>query len=355
MLARLRLWWFAAVAFVAIFGIGELAIWIGESVRGPNWWAQDFVTYDAARRILDGAPLYADRLYLYPPVGALLGFPFLVLDRFTASLVLAAGKVLIAAACALWFTRGWPTMQRGLAVVALITSLPFLHDLFLGNTNGLVAAAIVPAVAGRSRPRNGVLLGLAGALLAKPLLIPVLLWLVVWRRETALGAMLAGAVATLMGLVMFGPAAYADWFDAVRTGSIWLSTPFAGNHGVTSYDPALWPPVAALVGVLFLVVLVRGGAQTGLIWALASPILLLSYAGTYSALPIALTLPIIGPRWPMLALAIVALSPVATTIPLPFYAAGILLASLWIREPRVAVRDARTPASVALELPPSAT
>src|SRR5512143_1356369 len=97
--ARMRLAWFAAIVFVAVFGLGNLAIWIGESIRGPSWWAIDFTTYDAARRVIDGGTLYTDPKYLYPPVGSLLGFPFLVVDRFTASLVLALGKVLIAAVC----------------------------------------------------------------------------------------------------------------------------------------------------------------------------------------------------------------------------------------------------------------
>jgi len=33
---RARLAWFAAVAFVAIFGIGNLYLWIRESLDGPS-------------------------------------------------------------------------------------------------------------------------------------------------------------------------------------------------------------------------------------------------------------------------------------------------------------------------------
>jgi alkylation response protein AidB-like acyl-CoA dehydrogenase len=69
-------------------------------------------------------------------------------------------------------------------------------------------------------------------------------------------------------------------------------------------------------------------------WAAASGILLAPYAGTYSALPIALALPAIGPLAPALALVIVAISPIATTTPLPFYAAGMMLAALALHEPR---------------------
>ncbi|MBI3747389.1 MAG: hypothetical protein HY262_00850, partial [Chloroflexi bacterium] len=100
--ARMRLWWFAAVVFVAVFGLGNLAIWIGESIRGPSWWAIDFTIYGAAQRAIDGAALYADPMYVYAPAGALLGLPFLILDRFSSSLVLAAGKILVTAGCVLW-------------------------------------------------------------------------------------------------------------------------------------------------------------------------------------------------------------------------------------------------------------
>jgi Glycosyltransferase family 87 len=350
--ARMRLWWFAAVAFVAIFGIGDLAIWIGESIRGPNWWAIDFTTYDAAKRVVHGQPLYVDPKYLYPPFGALLGFPFLVIDRFPASLVLAGGKLLIAGAGVLWLTSTWKMSNRVLAVVGLITSLPFLHDLMLGNTNVLVVAAIAPSVFGRSHPRNGILLGLAAAAFAKPLLIPVLLWLVIWRRGTFVGAAVAGAIATMVGVVIFGPKAYLDWVaaDGARPD---LSTPFAGNHGITAVDPALWAPVAAVVTMLLILVLLRGGMRTGLVWAVASGVLLAPYAGTYAALPIALALPAIATFSPVLALVIVALSPVATTIPLPLYVAAILVASLAFREPREAATENRVPGEGALAPPPA--
>jgi hypothetical protein len=57
MSARMRLGWFAAVVFVAIFGLGSLAIWIGESIRGPSWWASDLqLVLDAGSRMGSGLP-----------------------------------------------------------------------------------------------------------------------------------------------------------------------------------------------------------------------------------------------------------------------------------------------------------
>jgi Glycosyltransferase family 87 len=332
MSARMRLGWFAAVVFVVLFGLGELAGWIGESLRGPSWWAIDFVTYDAARRVADGAALYADPKYLYPPLASLLGIPFLLVDRFSASLILAAVKILLAAYSVMWLTPGWTVGSRALAMVTLVTSLPFLHDLMLANTNVLLVAAMVPAMFGQSRPRNGVLLGLATAAFAKPLVIPVVLWLAIWRRGSFVGAAIAGAAGSVLAAVVLGPGSYADWVASVRAGSVWLSEPFIGNHGVTALSPALWAPIAAVTAIATLGVLAMRGPRVGLVWAAASGILLAPYAGTYGALPVVLALPAIGPLAPVLALVIVAISPIATTHPLPFYAAGIMLASLALRE-----------------------
>jgi len=92
---------------------------------------------------------------------------------------------------------------------------------------------------------------------------------------------------------------------------------------------------------------VATGPRVGLVWAMASGILLAPYVGTYGALPTAVALPTIGPLAPALALVIVAASPIATTHPLPFYAAGILLASLALRERRAAGEDVGLPPAAA--------
>jgi hypothetical protein len=163
--------------------------------------------------------------------------------------------------------------------------------------------------------------------------VPVFLWLLVYRRPVLAGTVATGLAATAVGLVLAGPAAYVDWASALAAGRQYAE-PFAGNHGVSAVIPELWVPVAAVTAIGLLLVLVRRGPRVGLIWAVTSGILIAPYAGTYSALPIAIALPAIAPLSPALAFAIVALSPIATTIPLPLYAAGILLASLGLREPR---------------------
>jgi hypothetical protein len=347
MSARMRLGWFAAVVFVAIFGVGELARWIGESLQGPSWWAIDLqLVLDAGTRLGSGQPLYADPKFLYPPLAAVVGRPLTLFDSFTISLLYAALKVVLGVIAVRALTRGWRPLDRLLAVVGLVCSLPFLHDVMLGNANVLLVGAMAVAVFGRPTPRSGVLLGLAAAVFAKPFLVPVLLWLLVFRRPAFAGTVAAGLAATAAGVLLAGPSAYVAWASALAAGSRYAE-PFAGNHGVTALAPELWGPVAAATAAALLLVLARRGPRVGLAWAAAAGILLAPYVGTYGALPIAVALPAIGPLAPALALVIVAISPIATTHPLPFYAAGIMLASLALRERRAASKN--------MGLPPAAT
>jgi Glycosyltransferase family 87 len=334
MSARMRLAWFGAIGFVAIFGLGELVGWIGESLRGPSWWAIDLqLVLDAGARLGSGQPLYADPKFLYPPLAAVVGRPLALLDPFAISLLYAALKVVLAVIAVRALTPGWRPPNRVLAVVGLVCSLPFLHDVMLGNANVLLVGAMAVAVFARPTPRSGVLLGLAAAIFAKPLLAPLLLWLLVFRRPVFAGAVAAGLAATAAGVLVAGLSAYVAWTSALAAGSKYAE-PFAGNHGLTALAPTLWAPVAVVTATLLAVVLARRGPRVGLASAAASGILLAPYVGTYGALPVALALPAIGPLAPGLALLIVAVSPVATTHPLPFYAAGIMLASLALRERR---------------------
>ena len=153
---RMRLAWFAAVAFVAIFGAAEFAGWIAECVRGPSWWATDLaIVLDAGQRLVLGQPLYADPRFLYPPLAAVVAAPLTVLDPFALSLAYVALKLTLTAIAVLALTSGWRSGDRGLVVVGLVMSLPFLHDVFLGNANVLLVAAIAMAAFGRQTPVAG--------------------------------------------------------------------------------------------------------------------------------------------------------------------------------------------------------
>ena len=327
--------WFAAVAFVVIFGLGEFSGWVRSAWAGNGWWGIDLqLDLDAAARMARGAPIYAEPRFLYSPLFALLVRPLLDLSFDVASLGLAALKFALAGTAVLAFTRGWRPAQRAMAFAALTCSLPFLHDLMLGNVNVLIAASIAFAMLARPRTWSGVPLGLALALFAKPLIFPVLLWLLVWRPRVFATTVATALGGTVLGLAITGPDAYLQWISTLAFG-VHMASPFAGNHGITALVPQLWLPVAAIVGLSLLVVLVKRGPITGLTWAATAGLLIAPYTGTYAALPVIVALPLLGPLAPGVALAIVAVSPIATTHPLPFYAAAILIAALRLREPEV--------------------
>jgi hypothetical protein len=325
---RMRRACFAAVVFVVLFGVGEFARWISESLGASGWWAIDLeLVLAAGRRLAAGEPIYADARFLYPPVAAVIGSALAGFDPRLVSGGYLVLKLVIATFGVAALTPTWSVPARVLACAGLVASLPFLHDVMLGNANVLLVAAIGVAAYGRPTVMAGIALGALTAVFAKPLVVPVMVWLLVYRRSVFGGAVLAGLAVTLAGLVMTGISAYVDWVQALVAGGQYAA-PFAGNHGVTAIAPSLWPPVAALTAVGLVVVLVRRGPGVGLVWAVTSGILLAPYAGTYAALPIVLALPVIGSRAPWMALAIVAVSPIATTHPLPFYAAAILVAAL---------------------------
>ena len=214
--------------------------------------------------------------------------------------------------------------------LALCLSLPFLHDAMLGNANAILVAAAAMAAFGRPSPRAGSPSASRRPSSRSRLLIPIGLWMLVYRRPALVGTIAAGLAATAVGVVLAGAPAYVDWLGALVAGGRYAA-PFAGNHGITAIAPDLWLPIAAVVAVAYLAVLWRRGEGTGLAWAATVGILLAPYAGTYSALPIALAIPFIGAVSAPFAIAIIALSPIATGYALPLYAGAILVGALLLR------------------------
>src|SRR6188768_3987179 len=136
---RRRLAWFAAVAFVAIFGLGEFVRFLLLESGPAGWWGIDLkLVLDAGARLAAGADPYSDPRFLYPPLAAVVGAPLATLSFDAVSLAYAGLKVAIAIACVASLTPGWRPAARVLAVVGLVLCLPFLHDVMLGNANVLL-------------------------------------------------------------------------------------------------------------------------------------------------------------------------------------------------------------------------
>src|SRR5665811_325567 len=106
--------------------------------------------------------------------------------------------------------------DRWLLGVAVIGFLPILYDLELGNVTVIVLVAVAAIAWTPDRIATGIPLGLILATAPKPQLIPVLVWLAVAHRKALTGTIVTAALATLAGLALTGPDAYAAWVEALR-------------------------------------------------------------------------------------------------------------------------------------------
>jgi hypothetical protein len=213
------------------------------------------------------------------------------MPREWALLAYALFKLGLAAATTYWVTRGsWPS------VLAVLTCLPLVNDVAPGNFMVPIAAAMALAVFGEPRRRSGIAVGFLAAAVAKPVLVPFLLWMLVFRRKAAEGAIATGAISTVLAAAFVGPATYLAWiqnlFQATRTISSW-----DGNYGVSNYLPQLAVPIAFAILILTVIVVARADENRALGWVLAAGILVSPYAGPLEALPLLLALPLMK-AWP---------------------------------------------------------
>lgn len=252
-------------------------------VLGPQIYGTDANTYrTCAQSVVDGA----DCGFLYPPLAALAARPLTWVDPSTAAIVMTLIGIAILVAGVALETRGRAVVDRVLVFVAAITFAPVVYELILGQVTLLIAAAMYPVVRRDDAVRNGIPLAIALALAPKPLLLPVLFWMLVWRRR-ALGGTLATAVAlTFLGVVLAGPDRYQSWLSVLTTiGGQSAAGTFAlllnGNY-------SLWPltlltmPLAVVVSVATVWTILRDGPR-GFVAAILAGLLLAPYTGLYAA------------------------------------------------------------------------
>jgi alpha-1,2-mannosyltransferase len=251
----------------------------------------------SARAMLEGRNIYdtgVQLVNLNPPVWTVLISPLGLLEPLTAYRVFVLISLVVVVGYLAWTVEelrlrpGWTVV----GVVMLLLSSPLLATLALGQVYPLLALGLVAAwVADRRDEReiSGAALGVVVAL--KPVLLPVLLWPLVRLRWRALAAaLIAGAVATLLGIVVLGPGATLDYFGVLRDQSVstyWdnASLPSAAARLFTenpyAQNVATLPwmvPVAYVLGlgaILLTAARVRHGPEAGL-WALVAASLLAS-------------------------------------------------------------------------------
>jgi hypothetical protein len=254
----------------------------------------DFQTFwHSAVALLEGRDVYdteARLENLNPPFWILLISPLGLLEPLLAYRIFALIMLGITVGYLIWMAdevrlRSWWAV---VGAVMLLLSSPLLATLALGQVYPVLAMGLVAAWVGDRRDRpvlSGGALGLVVAL--KPSLTPVLLWPLVRRRWRAFGAALAsGAAATLVGVVVVGPAATLDWLRLLSDRSpspYWdnASLPGAAARLFTENEFAVhiatlpWTiPVAYALGIgAIAMTAARAGSEVGL-WALVAASLL---------------------------------------------------------------------------------
>jgi hypothetical protein len=294
---------------------------------GPGgWFAGDLErTLRATRVWTDGGQPYDVFGFLYTPVSLVLSAPLAALGDDLAAKVWLGIGVSLMVACTLVATRGIPWWGRLLAVTGVLVFHATVGDYLLANTTMLLVAAMFLVIRGGDA-RSGVFLGILVAAFPKPMLVPFLLWALVWRPRPLLGVAVGGAIATAVGLLVVGPDLHLTFVETLLRGG-GITVRFAGNYGLSLVSPTLATVVAAFVFVALIYVLLRRGPAVGLLWAIAAGILVSPYAPMYSGLPFVLGLPAVYAIGPGLAVAY-ALTAVFAEQATPLSATVILLASL---------------------------
>ncbi len=256
----------------------------------------DFDTFwRSARAFWEGRDVYdtgARLENLNPPLWILLLSPFGLLEPLVAyqvfvlmTLIMTVGYLALVAD-ELRLRPAWAVVGTAM----LLLSSPLLATLALGQIYPVLALLLVAAWVAdrRNQPlTSGGILGVVVAL--KPSLAPILLWPLVRRRWRAFGvALVSGAVATLVGVVVVGPGATLDWLRLLSDSS---ASPYWDNASLPSAAARLFTespfaqhiailpwtiPVAYALGIGAIVLTaarVRQGAEVGL-WALVAASLL---------------------------------------------------------------------------------
>ena len=251
----------------------------------------------SARAMLEGGDIYdtgVELVNLNPPVWTVLISPLGLLEPLTAYRVFVLVSLVVVIGYLAWTVEelrlrpGWTAV----GIAMLLLSSPLLATLALGQVYPVLALGLVVSWMADRRGRqevSGAALGLVVAL--KPSLLPVLLWPLVRRRWRAVGAALvAGGVATLVGVIVLGPGATWDYVGVLRDRSVspyWdnASLPaaaarlFTENSYAQNIATLPWMvPVGYALGVaaiLLSAMRVRHGPEVGL-WVLVAASLLAS-------------------------------------------------------------------------------
>lgn len=312
----------AIATFNAIFGLA-----IAGMIASDVWSVDGGRSLRAALALANGT-FGQDRGYLYSPLAAALTWPAAAWLPSTIAVwgwLLARAGLLVAGVAR--ETRHLTHADAILVALAVLAYIPTVEDLMLGQVSVLILAAVAIVAWRGDGYREGLPLGLILATVPKPAIIPILIWMAVFRRRALLSAAAAAAVLSLLGLIFLGPAAYADWFNVLLHQAI-VGPLQAGNQALGAVFPAIvaWPLMAlSVAGTL---IAMRRGETPGFIACLCVGLLVAPYTMAYGAILLLLAVRPLAAAARAPAVLLAAIGSLAVVLFLPLWTAAILVTTL---------------------------
>ena len=227
---------------------------MGAGIAGANFGVDSGLYRQCAVLLAQGQTEFCG--FLYSPLMALAAWPLTWVSATAAGLIMSfIGGAILLAGVALE-TRGRALVDRVLIGIAVFTFAPVVYELLLGQTTLLIAATLYPIARRQDGFRNGIPFGVALALAPKPLLVPVLVWMLVWRRKALTATILTAAILTGIGVAALGFDQYRSWFMVLTgagresvSGTFVLSGDAVGNRSLWPLNPVTFVVACAVVVV----------------------------------------------------------------------------------------------------------
>jgi len=317
-------WIFAVAAINAILAVG-----IGILIA-PIVWSVDGDRNLAAAHALVAGTFGQDHGYLYTPLAAALTLPAALALPYGVAVV---GWLVARLGVLLEGVRrevsDLSTIDRVLVAVAAIGFVPTLHDLLLGNVSILIAAAVAVVAWSADGYLAGLPLGLVLATAPKPALIPILIWMVLFRRRALISAIGSAAVLSGVGVLVLGTAPYSAWYQVILH-PYYLGTNQTGNLALGAMLPPIlaWPLIAlTIAGTL---VALRRGEAPGFIACLCTGLLVAPYTMAYGAVLLLLAVRPLARAAPTPSFILAATGSIGVIIFLPLWVGAILVTTIAI-------------------------
>ena len=271
---------FAIAVMNTITGIGMAA-----TIASDNFGQDSGLFRRCALQLAEGQREFCG--FLYSPLTALAARPLTWISPTAAMVTMTLIGAAILLTGVTWETRGQALIDRVLVAVAAVTCAPVVYELLLGQTTLLIVAALYPLARRPDAVRNGIPFGVVLALAPKPLLLPILLWMLVWRRRALVATALTAALLTVIGVALLGVGQYQDWIGVLSgagresvEGTFVLSARDTGNFSIWPLSPVTFI-LGCAVAIVAAVAIVRD-ATKGFIASLFAGLLLAPYSLLYA-------------------------------------------------------------------------